>query len=435
MAGIEFRNFGDDIWFPNVASTYDSLCDWIKHRYFSWSGRVVADGLLPFFLSINVWVWRITNATFFLLLIAASYRFSSVYLNKPFNGVKAWAYCFFLIITIFVTNRYVLEEGMFWATGSINYLWPVACLVVAIIPFARIVSGVYEIRYSEFFSAAIAATFASYQEQTGLILVCFSLFTQLWVYCRNKKIVGFCVTLSLLSIVNVAVLLLAPGNVVRYYKEIEKFYPIFGTLSVWDKLYNGLNYLVLNHWYYDSYKPLLIVLFLSLLVSWKYASSKLIKFAILIPLLYLAICIFISRIIDNDYGYYLNLDIYEIQGQLLSGYHETRHNLFLWPVILGTCSLSILPVSWIISLDSERSFTLTLLYGAALLSGFVVCLSPTVFASSYRIFFIPNMLMLFVGLLLFSFLLEDIKKPSISLISFFIIIALMGTSAIYGYCS
>jgi hypothetical protein len=206
MAGFEFRTIGDDIWFPQVASAFSWPVEWVYYRYLNWSGRIPIEALLPFFLSRNVWLWRLINTGAFLLLVAALYRHGSMYRREQKEGLQIWLYCFFILFSIFLVNRNVLEEGMFWATGSINYLWPCACLLVALVPFARLAGDDAAVKPAELVFAIPAVCYASFHEQTATVLVCFMMATQIIFFYRMRKINLACFILSLFAIFNTILL-------------------------------------------------------------------------------------------------------------------------------------------------------------------------------------------------------------------------------------
>ena len=434
MAGLEFQKIGDDIWFPQVASAFRWPVEWIYYRYLNWSGRIPIEALLPFFLSQNVWLWRLINTGAFLLLVAALYRHGSMYRREHKEGLHIWLYGFFVLFSIFLVNRNVLEEGMFWATGSINYLWPCACLLIALVPFARLAGGDAVVKPVELVFAVPAVCYASFQEQTATVLVCFMIVTQITYFYRMREInlAGF--IMCVLAIFNTLLLLVAPGNTIRYAKEIERFNPDFNTFTVAEKLYEGSNYTLLNHWFYDSYKPFLIVTLLTLYLTMRLELSRRIKLLAALPVLYLVICLVAARGLGNSYGRLLNLAIYESGGSLSPMAGTLDYALAPLPIVIGVLVLLMPPVVWLQLKEPVRCVLLALFYGAALCSSFVMSIFPTMYASGYRIFFLSNILMVMVGLMLFGMVLDSLKMIPRWFIACYAGFAAMAVNEILQYC-
>lgn len=434
MAGLEFRTTGDDVWFPQVASSFSWPTEWVSHRYLSWSGRIPIEALLPFFLSQNIWLWRLINTGAFLLLVAALYRHGSIYRSEYRAGLHFWLYWFFVLISIFLVNRYVLEQGMLWATGSINYLWPSACLLVALVPFTRIAGGERAVKPVEIACSALALCYASFHEQTAIVLVCFMMITQILYFYKAREINPACLFLSLMAIINSVLLFAAPGNAIRYVKEIERFYPDFDTLTITEKLYEGLNYTILNHWLYDSYKPFLIIILLTLyLVTWS-GHTRWVRYLAAVPLFYLVICLLAARVFGDSYGALLNLNIYETQGSLSIMAGTLDYAISPLPIATGVLVLLLPPLMWFHLKDPIRRVLLVLFYGASLCSSLAMSFVPTVYASGYRIFFLSDMLMVMVGLMLLDMVLDSMKTMPKWFTLCYVVFAAMALTEILEYC-
>ncbi len=397
MKGKGFLSTHDDAWFPSNYSRFHSLIDWLTYRYNTWSGRLAIEMVLPYVLKANVWGWRFLNVGAFLIMTFCIFSLGGGH-GKLQTPKKQWLVWMFILFMVFVTKRGVLEPAMFWATGSMNYLWPTACLCAALIPFSHLLEG-RNAPIWIWFVILLPAIYASYQEQTALILTSFSVFSLVVYRVTAKRISIPGLILAGVMIFNLIILVSAPGNFVRMEMEVLKFFPDFNSMRILQKAYYGANYTLLNHWLYDSVRPFLIITLLTCYLGFRKSTSKVVRTATCCPLLYILFCIIFTEVLGREFAQILNLNIY---GTIESLTGTKTFDLNFIPVVTGISIMLLIPTIWFwLFRNSETLVKLILFYFAGICSSFIISFSPTMFASGFRVFFVPDMMMIIVGCILF----------------------------------
>jgi hypothetical protein len=225
----------DDVFFSHVQQRA-SLGQFLIQRYEGWSGRLTVEAAMYVVRAFNLRWWRLINALvitglcFLLTMLALGDRFWLA--DEPGTDKTIWFAC----LGIGLINIQVLGSGLFWVTGSFNYLWPITAACVVLVPFRRRLSGASS--HLALNSLAwcllpiLAAVFAGMgNEQVSLILVGLTLLFNLVIYRTEKKVDGYLLSLALLVTASFIVLWTAPGNRIRYEQEIVTWYPNFRDLS------------------------------------------------------------------------------------------------------------------------------------------------------------------------------------------------------------
>lgn len=405
-----FQTSHDDVWFPRQYAKADSLLDWVLYRYNTWSGRIAIELVLPNILKANVWIWRILNTAFFLFLSAAIVLLGTNN-RKPPTRTKEQLVGGSVLILLLIIKREVFEDGIFWATGSMNYLWPAASLCLTLIPFSYLFSG-KDIPYGIWGLVFPFSIYAAYQEQTAPILVCYGLAALLFYRWRYHRLSTPGMIFAVISLINFCLLVFAPGNGLRMQQEIAHHYPQFTTISMSFKVLHGINYTLLNHWLYDSGKTFFVLVCLTFYLAKTRAKSKVLDYSLYLALVYVLLSLVLELGPGGDWAHFFNYDIYDYAAKK-SG--EISFGINPIPFVTGLLILFLLPVAWYGSLGFSALFVrITLFYIAGLLSSLVIGISPTIFASSYRIFFIPDIMLVIVTTMLFAEALQhlDIRKKS-----------------------
>lgn len=426
MSGRQFFPTHDDTLFPKLLAQFDSTVDYLLFRYKAWSGRVLIDLLLPYVLKSDVWLWRILNA------IAITFLLSGIWvlgdLGRKTTSIKEqWLLAFSVVFLFFMSKGDVLEWGVFWATGSMNYLWPTACLFGALIPYCNLISGKKTSNLMWFFTI-LPGIYASYQEQTALILITFALLCLVFHYFHHGRFSIPGALILVLFASNFFLLITAPGNVARLEHEVVKFYPNFHNVSLIEKIKLGINYTLLNHFFYESVKHFFIIPILTVFLAYKEKVAIARKIPILFSLLYIAVCLLFARGLEGEFGAILNLDLY---GTISENTATKEISLHLLPIFLGILALMAIPIGWLAIFSlTPTCFKLILFYFAGICSSFVLSFSPTMYASGYRIFFVPEMMMLVVVFILLSQVLKFIQLEGNFFLGTYLFFAVYGTTKI-----
>ena len=150
-----------------------------------------------------------------------------------------------ICILIFSIPTEVFSASISWITGSYNYLWPVSCLLLTILPFKN---SIFKEEFNKkwYFLLIFMAILGANMEQASLIMFVFAFITNIYIVVRDKKIRIDLVIFNIFIAINTAVLFLAPGNYERSNKEIVNWFGQWDMISLPTKLMMGLN-LFLEH--------------------------------------------------------------------------------------------------------------------------------------------------------------------------------------------
>ncbi|WP_462410948.1 DUF6056 family protein [Neobacillus sp. Marseille-QA0830] len=260
---ISLVNGSDDTWFANASETAPYF-EWIRMRYTTWSGRLFPDTMLYVLLDEYLWIWRLLNPLFLLLLSIGIIRVTKKEVTKVDVMIG-------IVVLGYISNN-ILNAGIFWITGSMNYLWPIALGITAMIPF---MSKVFEWEHSfsgiiwiMFYLFGIITTISN--EQVALSMSAFSIISLGILYFRNKTIDIKFILLTLLILTGTSILIFAPGNHLRWESEVESWFPGYDELTLKSKIHLGIIWL---------YKQLFtemrnILILLSMIISFHLCKRK-----------------------------------------------------------------------------------------------------------------------------------------------------------------
>ncbi|CAI3203903.1 membrane hypothetical protein [Clostridium neonatale] len=254
----------------------------------------------------------------------------------------------------------------------------------------------------------IASVFyVSYMEQTAAVLLCFGILTSIYLYIKNKRIDSFFIIENVIVSVNLVIYTLSPGNIQRIIKETNKWYPNFNELSFFDKVYQGINW-THSHLIRES---TVIMLLISLLLFIIYISNNkhrkvYVKVIAFIPSLFFIGSIMpINKMISATTSYEYNFDIETILSKIffnpMSSVISSSISAFVMLSLIGFIFVTIK--------NKNDRYICLILYLASLSSGYILGLSPTVFASGPRIFFMSNILLIIIAGILLKAMIEQIK--------------------------
>ncbi|MBP3040653.1 hypothetical protein J9303_14270 [Bacillaceae bacterium Marseille-Q3522] len=374
---------GDDTWFSDISKQF-TLMEYIKERYLGWSGRIFPEAMLYTLLNHRIWLWRILNSFFFIIL-----AFSMVRIVK--KEVR-----FFEVVIALVTLGYfsqaVLSSGFFWITGTINYLWPIALGFAGMIPYAdwlfrKQLPGkiTMVICFLSGFLAAIS------NEQVGLCMSCFAVLAHLGLWLRKQKQKKILFLFTFFIVSGAAILLLAPGNQVRWANEVARWFPDYEKLSLKGHLYIG------TIWFFEKvFREMKVLIFftsiVALLVSMKDEKIKK-KWHFLAFFLLVFLSIGAHVVFEKQLGYLYGFQF--IREYRYSG-NMVMLIMSLLPYLFWTVYGSLL-MFFIIN-KSEQKFLTVFCLLAAISSLVIIFFSPTIYASGNRVLVVSAVLLAFVTL-------------------------------------
>lgn len=408
----------DDIWFAKVTQTY-SFNSYIAMRYATWTGRVSVESILYYIFKNNASIWRIVNPIIITLFTFSISRIivGRNVLSKGENHIINW----FICLGWFYISKEILNDSVFWITGSINYLWTITAMIIALIPYRDAIAKEYNGKFNIMY--LILSIFASSgQEQASLIMLAFSLIISVHLIIRDKKINKYLIIQTFFIILGSLVLFLAPGNVARTHSEINTWLPNYAFYTSWEFAFYGIQ------WFLDgllNHSRVIFLLLLSIVGINSYKKHKGITNGTftLIPLfgsVLLLVASMFSMYVDmpklmSNWVHFSNV-YYSISNKLQNSlfdfystfnlYHISTMVYIFWIVLI-----LLLPFYIVSILEfNSKSLYIVLIILAGICSAVAIFVSPTIYASGYRTFFPLNVLFFIVFILLLKNMQQFLKR-------------------------
>lgn len=209
LAFLVMRNiplFGDDYYYV----TFQDGNFWKMHKehYMLANGRAVVHFLVTVFISIPPVFWQALNSAFLALIALMA--------AKQFNfGRAGCAACICALAMILSLHVDIVRESVYWLTGSFNYVYPFALLMVFWYLLCKS-KNMVALYILAFFSAATT-------EQNGMmtlgIVVLYLIDAK---FIRNEKLSKGYIFLLIPAAIGFVSVYFAPATFVRYGIETEK---------------------------------------------------------------------------------------------------------------------------------------------------------------------------------------------------------------------
>ncbi|WP_342985677.1 DUF6056 family protein [Clostridium saudiense] len=411
---------GDDEWFSAILNdAFDgNLMDYLQHRYTSWTGRIVIESIMVPMFGCNLWLWRVLNTMMTVVLAFGIYRLIPYkYVDEMTEG-KRLLIKSIICISIFTIQKDVFLTAISWITGSFNYLWPVACALIVMLPFKN---ALFKENFNKkwYIILVFATILGANMEQASLVILCFALLTNIYLIIRDKKVRLDLVIFNIFIAINTAILFLAPGNYARSENETITWFGQWDMISLPTKVMMGTN-LFLEHMFRNEIILIAVLVSLINILIWKKYKDVLIRLLAAIPMIVVIIKI-VERVFEV-LNISTNLFIFKLLiVQNLNILNFDNIKLFL-PTSILLCTLLIIPVMFLLIFDRiEMQYLSVILYLAAICSSLSISISPTIYASGARVFFVTDILIIVISALILN---EFLRKwrANIYLILVFIIL-------------
>ena len=402
---------GDDTFFLQFCGSM-GLFEYLKWRYETWTGRMISEGMMHIFFNRDLWWWRIVNAGMLTALPLAL-----VHVKNRISGKKqvfgVWvALLFYLLIDI---NTF--GYSCIWITGSMNYLWPAVCGVMALAAVAEEAFSQEEEngkrKWMYLWSIPCTLIAAMSSEQMGAVILAFCLIyigSKFW----KKQRCSIGIFLQTMAAAGAfAVSSLAPGNVLRVEESVEVYLPQFYSLSFGEKLF------MLLQWFVSSFANENAMMLTAIWVAGIFLLTARWKKGILSPqerirnrIFLGGCCMFgvtalagkagISAVCDM--GIYLS----EMTGKIEAVPVAAEMTGVQW-MALGWWSIALAFTFFLLwELTNGMSVVLLTYLGAAACE-VIMILSPTIYSSGERVFFVTGILLTGILLLLLELLQKEKK--------------------------
>ena len=226
--------FGDDYYYANfIPRGWDYFVSENIFHYTDTNGRFFVHLIDELLLGVNMVFWKIFN----LAVIAAVVLFAAKITAKTYkNGYRTREFKISLIASVFLFSA-ISEEiyinCIYWATGAVNYLFPVALVLVYFYYSKKDLDLDKGYKW-----LPLLAFFASFTvEQSSAAAFAISVYVIVTCIFRYKRKVRPVYFVSLgLSFFALCSVVFAPGNSVR-----TTYYPEFYELSFFGKILHALH--------------------------------------------------------------------------------------------------------------------------------------------------------------------------------------------------
>lgn len=432
---------GDDAYFYQYTHSMGFL-DYLGWRYETWVGRLAAEALVYLTFHLGLVFWRVVNALMLVLLPLGVLSLAAKAARIPEADLWDWdkkiPACstqdyreMGLPAAVSAVAGYLLMGAMtlgyaaVWVNGSIFYTWTFTCGIWALNTFADFVFSQEapfwekeeKLRVSmegvdgrKFLYAIPCAVIASMSiEQMGAVLVVFEVLGLLYGICKWRRIHPLLAVQTVFTLAAFGVLFAAPGNAIRVAAEIQNWMPEYETMSF------GQHLFITVHWLISSFanenKLFLCGIWMAgiLLLLQKNRRGAIDWLCVGLAAVFTvaALLPYAGITVLSDFGMqYLNITE-RIEQVPVAANLTTRmmFALFWWGAALIYTFLFLWRVSGF-------QITLLLAYLAGIASEAIMFFSPTMYASGARVYYLTDILYLFVILAL-TFGLKEEKKRNL----------------------
>jgi hypothetical protein len=379
---------GDDFYFSS-ASVNHHLIPWLNERYHTWSGRLFPDAMAFILLGNWLWVWRIINPIFIIVL-----AYGLVRIWKKRVGVVD------LLSSLVILGYFresVLSSGFFWITGSMNYLWPVTLGLLAMIPYADFLFRDVSLSNKYLYILSIISGFLASigNEQAALCMSCFAILFHFEVIRQKRSQEKILILQTVMIIAGTCILLFAPGSQIRWVKEVAYWFPGFDRLSLKDHLYLGTIW-GFQKLFFDMKNLVLLLSAFAIVLSRKdQKMRKSIVFKLFTFLFLVILLLHVNSLgLGQLYGF-TEIKNFRFTSALISSVLLQKHFILaLFPYVFWSIYSCIL-VYLIIKNSRNRLFGL-FTFLATLATLVVMFFSPTIYASGSRVLTVGSVLLALV---------------------------------------
>ncbi len=392
----------DDAYFIEKV-TNNSIISFVGDRYNWWSSRVIIEFVLCFVLKTSKYLWVLIEA---FMIALAGYSISKVFIkdNKNENTV----------MLLFMILAYPLNKmaSAGWAATTVNYMWPLATGLFALIPIRKIWDS-KKIKPYEYILYTIALIFAGNAEISCAILAgSYILFTVLYIL-KNKKVHPYMMIQILIIIASLIFILTCPGNHARNNTEISNLFKDMNMLSFLDKI--GLGFtstmgLIIGK---GNIVYTLFTLLIAVYIFTNYREETLYKIVSVIPFLSIILMYYLSPITNNMFHFVVELRKLVLTEAVILSPSTSNNMLYVVPVVFSFVNFIAIGLSLLIIFKKLSNNVALIVFLAGLSSRLLMGFSPTIFSSGERTMIFFEFAMIIDSILIWQELMKKNDKNDI----------------------
>ncbi len=381
--------------------TERKIFDIVVERYQTWTSRVIIETVLFSVLKISKYAWILGEAAMVTLL---GYSISKIFIKKEHKKELNM-----LLLLLILAYPMDILGSAGWAATTINYMWPLATAMFALIPIKQIWIG-EKIKTFQYPLYVISLIFACNQEQTcAIVFGVYLLFTILMIL-RDKKIHPFMVVQLVFAILSLIFILTAPGNYIRKNEEITLGFKDFEMMTFQDKISVGLTMTLGDIIKENNVIFAILSLTIAVYIFMTYKEKILYRTVSMIPLVTICALGLFSNITFDIFPFLGSFTEYLTQPAVLLTAGNCNNLYFVLPIILSIIVFSSIILNLLLIFKNVKNNIAVLVFIVGLASRLILGFSPSIFLSSVRTIFFFDFAMLVVTLLVWQELIKRTDK-------------------------
>ena len=416
---------GDDTYFFQYTHSM-GFFEYLGWRYETWVGRMAAEALVYLTFHLGLTFWRIVNAVMLVLLPIGVIYLANRASRNPLGTLAGWKYrqsacgrtrCDAMGLGIavaavagyFMMSAKTLGYAAVWVNGSIFYTWTFTCGIWALTTFADFVfcdksavpagtglrwsmDGCDVRKFIYAIPCAIIATMSI--EQMAAVLLVFEVLGIIYGILKWRSVHPLLLMQVFVTLAAFIILFAAPGNEVRVATEIVSWMPQYETMTLGEHLF------ITVHWLLSSFanenKLFLCIIWIAgiMLILQKKERSRfdflmiagagICTVAALLP--------YVGKTFLSDMGMqYIDIEQCVSSVPTIDTFSKVAIFAMIWWAVVLVYTFVFL---WHVS---GCQITLLLAYLAGIASEAIMFFSPTMYASGARVYYLTDILFLFVA--------------------------------------
>ena len=223
MVGMYYDDFGNASLSYGYNSsvvgtnyTFKDLMDWAAYIYMNWGGRIIYALMLIPLLKTGAHIYMFIQTIVILLIMIVMYMYSKKYMKES-NGILI-VIGFMLVYGVLKGD--ILTQGIYWASASVLYVWPMLPFMLTIWMYGKIEDKILaeeKISLKNYIGLVFSIPLVTLsQEQLGGALVVWFIFNMFFKHFKNEKKYRKIDFLSIsYCIITFGIFFAAPGNWAR----------------------------------------------------------------------------------------------------------------------------------------------------------------------------------------------------------------------------
>lgn len=365
---LRLMTYADDVTFSHALDGI-SLHDYLSHRYKTWSGRIVIEGIMVSTIIFHGF-WKILIP---LCFISSSYLMWSITLKNKIDYRLGTP---LVMAAALMINAPVAGDAEWWVTGFYNYLLPMTCALFLANVLLSPTAGMRKL-----FASLLLSFIATSSEQIAVFLVVAIPFV-FFVAAENRQGKRNLAVAYVTVLIGAAITLLSPGSASRFSVEAATYMPQIAEMNILQKSIIGVDRLVENVSFGRNIvflaSSLIFIAYLCIKGKWDALSKFCLVFSVTSTVICLTSLSFYMKDIDylTYYGKFYNVDFGSLK----------IYGCYLFYLITMIC----MAVGSIESRDGSRDFRAFITLMTGMLVTIAIGLSPTAYASGERVLYVFN---------------------------------------------